>query len=133
MRVVTERVKLSGLAPSSRSRSLADGVASCFRGSVVGSNSPRLQRAVSRGCQSSCGTKWAQNFEPSFVAGSKAFSDGSPCPTEVLPGTAIRVTLRMQDFRAGVFGGVKLKDHPLGIRNARIRRGVQDPNVVVRK
>src|SRR3984957_20982589 len=54
-----------------------------------------------------------------------------PGPAQVLPGTTIRVALGIQGLRARVFRGVELEDHPLRIRNARIRRRVQEPDVVV--
>jgi hypothetical protein len=60
-------------------------------------------------------------------------SAGPPGPAEILPGTAIRVALGIQDLRTRVFRGVELKDHPLRIRNARIRRRVQKPDVFVRE
>src|SRR5450631_1106226 len=67
------------------------------------------------------------------VAGTKPLSAGPPCSAEVLPGTAILVALRMQDLRTRVFRGVELKDHPLRIRNTRIRRRVQELDFVVRE
>jgi hypothetical protein len=48
----------------------------------------------------------------------------SPGPAEILPGTSLRVVLWLQDLRAWIFRGVELKDHPLRVRNARIRRRV---------
>jgi hypothetical protein len=39
----------------------------------------------------------------------------------------------MEDLRARVFRGVKLKDHPLGIGDSRIGRRVQEPDIFVRK
>src|SRR5882757_118300 len=54
-------------------------------------------------------------------------------PAEVLPGAPIRVALRIQDLRTWVFRSVELKDHPFRIRNARIRRRVQELNFVVRE
>src|SRR6202035_5425563 len=54
-------------------------------------------------------------------------------PTEVPPGTTIRVALGMQGLRTRVFRGVKLEDHPLRIRNARIRHGVQELKIVLRE
>jgi hypothetical protein len=54
---------------------------------------------------------------------------GPPGPPKVLPQTAIRVALRVQDLRARILGGVELKNHPLWIRNPRIRRRVQQPGI----
>ena len=67
------------------------------------------------------------------LTGSKALSAGPPGPAEILPGTAINVALGIQSFRTRVFRGVELKDHPLRIRNARIGRRVQKPDVFVRE
>ena len=39
----------------------------------------------------------------------------------------------MQDLRTRVFRGVELKDHPLRIRNARIRYRVEESDVVLRE
>src|ERR1700694_2948124 len=66
-------------------------------------------------------------------AGSKALSAGPPGPSEILPGTAIYVALRIQGLRTRVFRGVELKNHPLRIWNARIRRRVQKPDFFVRE
>src|ERR1700687_763016 len=71
-------------------------------------------------------------FEP-VASGSKALSAGPPGPAEILPGTAIHIALRIQRLLTRVFRGIELKDHPLRIRNARIRRRVQKPDFVVRK
>src|ERR1019366_1674014 len=65
--------------------------------------------------------------------GLPAISARPPGPAQILPETAIRVSLRMQGLRTRVFRGVELKDHPLWIRNARVRGSVQEPDVVVRK
>src|SRR5580704_19162849 len=54
-------------------------------------------------------------------------------PAEVLPSASFRVALRIQDLRTRVFRSVKLKDHPLRIRNAGIRCRVQESDFVVRK
>ena len=69
----------------------------------------------------------------SFCRINEALSGGPPRAPEILPGTAIRVALGIQNLRTRVFGGVELKDHPLRIRNARIRRSVQEPDVIVRE
>src|SRR5882762_6485593 len=66
------------------------------------------------------GTQW-------FVV---AFSAGPSSPAEVRPGTAIRVTLGIQNLRTRVFRGVELKDHPLGIWNPRIRCRVQESDFI---
>jgi hypothetical protein len=39
----------------------------------------------------------------------------------------------MQGLRTRVFCGVELEDHPLRIRNARIRRRVKESGVVLRE
>src|SRR6267143_1016839 len=62
-----------------------------------------------------------------------AFSAGPPSPAEVRPGTAILVALGIQNLRTRVFRGVELKDHPLGIWNARIRCRVQETDFVVQE
>src|ERR1019366_5049650 len=71
-------------------------------------------------------------LEP-FASGSKALSAGPPGPAEILPGTAIHIALRIQGLRTRVFRGIELKDHPLRIRNARIRRRVEKPDFFVRE
>ena len=63
----------------------------------------------------------------------KASLSGPPGPTKILPLTALRVALGMQDPGTRILRGVELKDHPLWIRNARIRGGVQLSDIVVRK
>src|ERR1700691_4597743 len=60
-------------------------------------------------------------------------SAGPLGPAEVCPGTAFRITLGMQALRTRVFRSVELKDHPLRIRNARIRRRVEESGVVLRE
>jgi hypothetical protein len=60
-----------------------------------------------------------------FVSGSKATSAGPPRPAEILPGTTIHIALRMQGLRTRVFRGIELENHPLRVRNARIRGRVQ--------
>src|SRR5208282_5067055 len=71
-------------------------------------------------------------FEP-FVSGSRALSAGPARPAKILPGTAIHITLRIQGLRTRVFRGIELEHHPLRIRNARIRRCVQKPDILVRE
>src|SRR5258706_16088763 len=62
----------------------------------------------------------------SFLAGFRSLR-------EILPATAIRVALRIQDLGTWIFRRVELKDHPLRIRNARIRCGIQEPDFFVRE
>ena len=58
---------------------------------------------------------------------------GPAGPAEVFPRTAIRITLGIQDLRTRIFRSVELKYHPLRIRNARIRRRVEEPHVIARE
>src|SRR5207249_5844397 len=60
-------------------------------------------------------------------------SAGPPGPAKVLPGATLRVALGMQDPGARILRRVELKDHPLRIGNAGIRRRVELPNVLVRQ
>src|ERR1700680_2993925 len=60
-----------------------------------------------------------------------SFSAGPLGPAKILPLTALRVALGMQDLGTRILRGVELKDHPLWIRNTRIRRRVQLPDIVV--
>src|SRR5881409_127285 len=53
--------------------------------------------------------------------------------TEIFPGTAFRVALRMQNLRTRVLRGVELKHHPFWIGNTRIRRRVELTDVSVRE
>src|ERR1700730_1857105 len=62
-----------------------------------------------------------------------ANSAGPPGPAKVLPGTALRVALGMQDLGTRILRGVELKNHPFWIWNPRIRRCVELPDVVVRQ
>jgi len=75
---------------------------------------------------------WRES-KASFCQSNEAPSGGPPRAPKILPGTTIRVALGIQNLRARVFRGVELKDHPLRIRNARIRRRVQELDVVVRE
>ena len=52
-------------------------------------------------------------------------STGPPGRAKVLPGTALRIALGMQDLGTRILRGVELKDHPLWIWNTRIRRRVE--------
>ena len=61
----------------------------------------------------------------------RADSAGPSGPAKVLPGTALRVTLRMQDPGTRILRGVELKDHPFWIWNPRIRRRIELPDVIV--
>jgi len=72
----------------------------------------------------------ANDTPPTTFDGSQA---GPPGPAEVFPGTAIHVTLGMQDLRTRVFRSVELKDHPLRIRNAPDRTPRQGVGVVLRE
>src|SRR5258707_7947829 len=58
-------------------------------------------------------------------------SAGPPRPTKVLPGTALRVALGMQDPGTRILRGVELKNHPFWIGNSRIRRRIESPDVIV--
>src|SRR5712691_6842042 len=60
-------------------------------------------------------------------------SAGPLGPAKVLPLTAIRIALGMQNLRTRILRGVELKDHPPWIRNARIRGRVELPDIVVRQ
>ena len=55
-----------------------------------------------------------------------------PGPTEVLPGTALRVAFGMQDPGPWVLRSVELKDHPFGIWNPWIRCRIELPDIIVR-
>jgi hypothetical protein len=59
-------------------------------------------------------------FLRTFASGSKALSAGPARPPEIIPGTAIRIALRIQGLRTRVFRGIELEHHPLRVRNARI-------------
>src|SRR5262249_44950239 len=52
---------------------------------------------------------------------------------QVFPDTAVRVALGVQNLWTRVFGSIQLEHHPLRIRNTRIRRAIEQPDVVVRK
>ncbi len=60
-----------------------------------------------------------------------SLSAASSRSAEVLPKTSVRVALWMQNFRTWVFRSIKLKDHPLWVRNSGIRRRVQELDFVV--
>src|ERR1700733_868990 len=59
------------------------------------------------------------------VATTIALSTGPARPAEILPGTAIRIALRIKGLRTRVFRSVELEHHPLRVGNARIRGRVQ--------
>ena len=59
-------------------------------------------------------------FLRTFASGSKALSARPARPPEILPGTPIRIALRIQGLRTRVFRGIELEHHPLRVRNARI-------------
>src|SRR5215210_7987989 len=63
----------------------------------------------------------------------ESHSAGPPGPTEISPGTACRVAFRMQNLRTRVLRGIELKDHPLWIRNSRIRGRIELPDVIARE